>query len=157
MDGVLNTMTNEVDANCAMISVWKQICLDDTATCQLSNIEIETSENSLRILSQTLYTLSGTCKMRDFPSSDVIIERCHKGNRWTTREGITEKFTFLDHMMQGYYNHASRDKRLVVSGPIAIATATCLFSTFTTVGASIAIAEEEGNRVYTETKCPEES
>ena len=100
MVGVVKTLTDDVDANCAMISVWKQICLDDKATCQLPNIKIETSENSLRILTQTLYTLSGTCEMRDFPSSEVIIKRCHNGHRWMTREGITEKFTFVDQMMQ---------------------------------------------------------
>ena len=63
---------------------------------------------------------------------------------------ITEKFTFLDLMMQGYYNYGSRDKRLVVTGPIAISIAIGLFSTFTTVAASIAISKEEGNRVSRE-------
>ena len=52
-------------------------------------------------------------------------------------------------MLQGYYNHISRDKRFVVSGPIAIAIAIGLFSTFT-VAASIAIAKEEGNRISRE-------
>mgnify|MGYP000867374126 CR=1 FL=1 len=61
--------------------------------------------------------------MRDFPSSEVIIERCHNGHRWTTSEGINEKFTFLEQMLQGYYNHVSREKRFILSGPVAIAIA----------------------------------
>ena len=124
---VVDTLTNAVDTNCAMIPLWKQVCLDDEPTCQLAKIEFESAENAITILTQTMYSLSGACKLQDFPSSEVIIKRCHNGHRWTTSEGVNEKFTFLEKMLQGYYNHISRNKPFIVSGPIAIAIAIGLF------------------------------
>ena len=33
---VVDTLTNAVDTNCAMIPLWKQVCSDDEPTCQLT-------------------------------------------------------------------------------------------------------------------------
>ena len=55
---VVDTVSNEIDTNCAMIPLWKQVCTDDESTCQLADIEIQTSENSIIILTQALFTLN---------------------------------------------------------------------------------------------------
>ena len=88
--------------------------------------------------------------MADFPATTEIIERCHKGLQWTTSEGINEKYTFLEEMLQGYNHYIQRHRRFAISGPIAIAIAIGLFSGTGAVAASVAIAREEGNRISKE-------
>ena len=50
-------------------------------------------------------------------------------------------------MMESYHNTLNRQKRLVFSGPVLIATAVGFISTFTSVAAAVAVAESEGKRI----------
>ena len=60
---VVDTVSNEIDRNCAMIPLWKQVCTDDESKCQLADIDIQTSENSIIISTQALVTLYGVCEL----------------------------------------------------------------------------------------------
>ena len=144
----MDTVSVEMDTNCAMIPLWKQVCTDHESTCQLADIEIQTLENSIIILTQALFSLNGVCELPNFPSSAEPIERCHNGQRWTTSEGINEKYTFLEEMLQGYHSYETRNRRFVVSGPIAIG----LFSGTGAVAASVAIARVSPEQFTT--TCP---
>ena len=129
-----------LESNCATIPIWKTVCDDDTSSCQLADINIKTSENAIVILSQSLFSLSRICELPDYPSSAESIERCHNGRSWTTSEGVNEQYTFLTDMLQGYYRALVREKRFVVSGPIAITTAIGILSATSAVSASYAVA-----------------
>ena len=146
LSDVVDTVSDAMDTNCALIPLWQQVCTDDESTCQLATVEIQTSENSIITLTHALFPLNGVCELPNFPSSVESIERCHNGQRWTTSEGINKRYTFLEEMLQGYHNYVTRNRRFAVTGPIAIG----LFSGTGAVAASIAIAREEGNRISRE-------
>ena len=55
---------------------------------------------------------------------------------WTTSEGLNEQYSFFNDMMEGYHRAMVREKRFVISGPIAIATAIGILSATSAVSAS---------------------
>ena len=70
---VVENVSYEMDANCALIPLWKQVCTDDASTCQLATIEIQTSEKSIITLTHALFSLNGVCELPNFPSSSDSI------------------------------------------------------------------------------------
>ena len=66
---------------------------------------------------------------------------------WATSEGLNEKYSFFNNMMEGYHRALVREKRFVVSGPIIIATAIGIFSATSAVSASYVVARSETNRI----------
>ena len=87
------------------------------------------------------------CEVPDYPSSKESINSCHRGQSWTTGQGVNEQYRFLQEMLESYHSALIREKRFVISGPIAIATAIGVLSATSAVTASYAMAKSESNRV----------
>ena len=73
LNDVMNNMFNKLESNCATIPMWKTVCADNASSCQLANVEIQTSEAAIVILSQSLFSMRRVCEMPDYPSSDISI------------------------------------------------------------------------------------
>ena len=69
LEEVKEELYYSLESNCASIPIWKTVCTDDASSCQLADINIKTSENSITILSQTLFSLSRVCELPNYPSS----------------------------------------------------------------------------------------
>ena len=69
---------------------------------------------------------------------------------WSTSEGLNEKYSFFNDMMEGYHRALVRERRFVVSGPIIIATAIGIFSGTSAVTASYVVARSETARIASE-------
>ena len=150
LNDVMNIMFYELESNCATIPMWKTVCADNASSCQLANVEIQTSEDAIVILSQSLFSMRRVCEMPDYPTSDESIKRYHNGLSWSTGQGINEQYTFLKEMLESYHSSLIREKRFVMSEPIAIATAIEVLSSASAVTASYALAKSESNRVSKE-------
>ena len=90
LENVIDNLFNKLEANCATITLWNNICEDDTTSCQLAEEEIQTSESAIVILSQSLFSMRQVCELPNYPSSEDSIKRCHKGQSWTTSQGVNE-------------------------------------------------------------------
>ena len=64
-----------------------------------------------------------------------------------TSEGLNGQYSFFNNMMEGYHRAMVREKRFVLSGPIAIATAIGILSATSAVSASYVVARSETNRI----------
>jgi len=76
---VMENIFYDLDSNCATIPMWKTVCADDASSCQLANMEIQTSEDAIVILSQSLFSMRRVSEMPDYSSSDESIKICHNG------------------------------------------------------------------------------
>lgn len=88
MDNFQNNLINDMEVNCATITLWNTLCIDDEANCQLAKEEIQLAENAMIILFQSLYTMRRVCAVPHYPSSEDSINRCHKEESWSTGQGI---------------------------------------------------------------------
>ena len=137
----------ELEANCHMIHIWNQRCVNNSKNCQIADEMKQTSETAVTALTQTLFSMAQICDLPEYSSSTEAIKRCNKGQSWTTQE-IQDKFPFLDNMMEYLHNSLSRQKRFVFSTPILIATAVgTLISTAASMAAAVSVAESESKRV----------
>ena len=112
-----------LDTNCALLPIWNYICKNNTENCQIAELNIESAENAIIILHQTLSSMERYCEVPSHPSSAESIRRCHNGQSWSTGEGLNEKYFFLNDLMDLYHRSLVRETPLVISGPILIATA----------------------------------
>ena len=62
LDEVREDLFYGLESNCAMIPMWIRVCADAASSCQLSDVNIKTSENAIVILSQSLFSLSRICE-----------------------------------------------------------------------------------------------
>ena len=90
------------------------------------------------------------CEVPSHPSSAESIRRCHNGQSWSTGEGLNEKYFFLNDLMDLYHRSLVRETPLVISGPILIATAIGIFSSISSISASVIVAKSESSRISTE-------
>ena len=65
MDNFQSNLINDMEANCATITLWNTLCIDDEANCQLAKEEIQVAEEAMIILFQSLYTMRRVCSVPD--------------------------------------------------------------------------------------------
>ena len=58
LQDLTSDIIQELEANCATISMWKTICSDDPKSCQLSKEKTQTSEAAITMLTQTLFSVT---------------------------------------------------------------------------------------------------
>ena len=93
-----------------------------------------------------VYSMRCVYSTADHPLADIVIARCHRGEKWTSFNPKFEIFSwFEDIILKG---GTSRVRRFIISGPVAItATIGTLLFTRTTIRVSYAVANTEVNRV----------
>ena len=102
LNGIRLEIISRIESACLAIPELHQACLDHPASCQSVEMSITNYENSIKTNAQSLYTMERLCETSDHPTSDVIIDRCHNGLKWSPQENPTKKFHLLTSMFESY-------------------------------------------------------
>ena len=91
-------MLNGLDEACDLINILKTECDKEENSCQHVKEYVKVNERAIRgcPFVQILSTLERVCPLEEYPSSEIAIARCKRGDHWSKFDLQFESYSILN-------------------------------------------------------------
>ena len=100
---------------CYLINTFKDICDKTADSCQHVNEFIKVIKRSVKNYVHVLSNFERVCTMDEYPSSEIAINRCKRGDNWNTFGPMFESYSFLNEAIQRPGTMIHREERGIVT------------------------------------------